>query len=58
MNNRWMVPYNLHSTCHFKAHINLEICSFVEAIKYIYKYIHKNSDRATIQVDIEKDEIA
>ncbi len=58
MDNRWVVPYNLYLIHHFKTHINVEICSSVQAIQYIYKYIYKNSDRATIQVDIEKDEVA
>ena len=58
MDNCWVIFYNLYLTRHFKAHINVEICSFVQAIKYIYKYIYKGSDRVTIQVDIEKDEVA
>ena len=58
MDNCWVVPYNPYLTRHFKAHINVEICSSVQAIKYIHKYIYKGSNRATIQVDIEKDEVA
>ena len=58
IDNRWVVPYNLYLTRHFSAHINVEVCSSVQAIKYIHKYIYKGSDRATIQVDLEKDEVA
>lgn len=58
MNYCWVVPYNPYLTRHFKAHINVEVCSSVQAIKYIHKYIYKGSYRATIQVDIEKDEVA
>ena len=58
MDNCWVVPYNLYLTRHFGAHINVEVCSSVQAIKYIHKYIYKGSDRATIQVDLEKDEVA
>ena len=58
MDNRWVVPYNPFLTRHFGAHINVEVCSSVQAIKYIHKYIYKGSDRATIQVDLEKDEVA
>ena len=58
MNNCWVVPYNPYLIHHFKAHINVEICSFIQVIKYIYKYFYKSSDHANIQVDIEKDEVA
>ena len=58
IDNRWVVPYNPYLTRYFKAHINVEVCSSVQAIKYIYKYIYKGSDCATIQVDIENDKIA
>ena len=58
MDNRWVVPYNPYLTRHFGAHINVEVCSSVQAIKYIHKFIYKGSDRAIIQVDLEKDEVA
>lgn len=44
IDNRWIVPYNPYLTRHFKAHINVEVCSSVQAIKYIHKYIYKSSD--------------
>lgn len=58
MDNRWVVPYNPYLNRHFGAHINVEVCSSVQAIKYIHKYIYKGSDRATIQLDLDKDQIA
>ena len=58
MSNYWVVPYNLYLTRYFKAHINVEVCSSVQAIKYIHIYFYKVSDCATIQVDIEKNEVA
>ena len=58
MDNRWIVPYNPYLTRHFGSHINVEVCSSVQAIKYIHKFIYKGSDRAIIQVDLEKDEVA
>ena len=58
IDNHWVVPYNPYLTRHFSAHINVEVCSSVQAIKYIHKYIYKGSGRATIQVDLEKDEVA
>jgi hypothetical protein len=41
----------------FNAHINVEYCHSVKAIKYICKYINKGSDRATLSVNRENDEI-
>ena len=58
IDNRWVVPYNPYLMRHFSTQINIEVCSSVQAIKYIHKYMYKNSDCATIQVDLEKDEVA
>ena len=33
----------------FQTHINVEICSTVCAVKYIYKYIYKEHNRAIIE---------
>lgn len=54
--NRWVVPYNPYLCWRYKAHINVEICASVRAIKYIHKYIYKGSDRITIEVQ-NKDKI-
>lgn len=39
--NTHIVPYNLTLATEFDCHINVEICSSIKAIKYIYKYILK-----------------
>lgn len=44
IDNRWVVPYNPYLTRHFGAYINIEVCSSVQAIKYIDKYIYKGCD--------------
>ena len=54
--NRWVVPYNPYLCWRYKAHINVEICASIRAIKYIHKYIYKGSDRITMEVQ-NKDEI-
>ena len=51
VDNRWVVPHNPYLSWKYKAHINVEICASVHAIKYIHKYIYKGSDQATLQVD-------
>ena len=46
--NEWVVPYNPYLTLRYNCHINLEICSGLEAIKYLYKYMYKGHDSANI----------
>ena len=48
IDNRWVVPYNPYLLLKFNGHINVEICSTVSAVKYLYKYVYKGNDRAII----------
>ncbi|CEP16607.1 hypothetical protein [Parasitella parasitica] len=41
----------------FKAHINVEVCATVKAIKFIYNYIYKGSDQTRVRVQNNNDEI-
>ena len=41
VNNSYVVPYNPGLLLKYNCHINVEICSTVQAIKYIYKYVYK-----------------
>ena len=50
LDNGWVVPYNPTLLMKYRAHINVEICSTVKAVKYLHKYIFKGSDRAQIAV--------
>ena len=54
--NRWVVPYNPYLLQKYRCHINVEVCSTVQAVKYIHKYIYKGSDRTTLAVE-SNDEI-
>jgi len=51
VDNRWIVPYNLHMSTKYHAHINVEICSSISAVKYLYKYVYKGPNRATTVVE-------
>jgi hypothetical protein len=51
VDNRWIVPYNLHLATKYHAHINVEICSSISTVKYLYKYVYKGPDRATVVVE-------
>jgi hypothetical protein len=42
----------------FTAHINVEFCNSVKAIKYICKYINKGSDKAVFEVQSKQGEQA
>lgn len=48
--NCWVVPYSPYLSAKYDAHINVEICANVKACKYIFKYVHKGSDRASLQI--------
>ncbi|XP_027077088.2 uncharacterized protein [Coffea arabica] len=50
LDNRWVVPYNAYLLAKFDCHINVEICSAIEAVKYIYKYIYKGHDKVMYQI--------
>ena len=46
--NEWIVPYNPYLSLRYNCHINIEICSSLDAIKYLYKYMYKGADSANI----------
>jgi hypothetical protein len=51
VDNQWIVPYNLHLATKYHTHINVEICSSISTVKYLYKYVYKGLDRATTVVE-------
>ena len=53
MDNSWVVPYNPTLTLKYNAHINLELCTTVKSVKYLYKYIYKGYDCANIELNVE-----
>ena len=59
LHNQWVQPHNKLLCKILKAHINVEYCSSVKAIKYITKYVNKGSDMATFPTGDEggQDEI-
>ncbi|XP_022869296.1 uncharacterized protein LOC111388741 [Olea europaea var. sylvestris] len=55
LNNRWVVPSSPYLLLRYNCHINVEICSGLKAVKYIYKYIYKGHDRAAIYISHDDD---
>ncbi|XP_022858871.1 uncharacterized protein LOC111379680 [Olea europaea var. sylvestris] len=54
LDNRWIVPYNPYLLAKFNCHINVEICSTIKAVKYLYKYVYKGHDRIGFSVHSEE----
>lgn len=50
LDNRWVVPHNVYLCTKYDAHTNVEICSSILSIKYVYKYVYKGHDRAAVAV--------
>ncbi|XP_026428946.1 uncharacterized protein LOC113324879 [Papaver somniferum] len=48
--NRFVVPYNPWLLHKYDCHINVEVCSSVQSVKYLYKYVYKGPDRIFFRV--------
>ncbi|XP_047136782.1 uncharacterized protein LOC124813574 [Hydra vulgaris] len=59
VDNCWVVPYNPWLSKKYQAHINVEACMSVKAVKYLYKYIYKGHDCANVLINeqINHDEV-
>jgi hypothetical protein len=54
--NRWMISYNSYLTRRYQTHINVEVCAIVKIVKYIHKYVYKDCNQITLQIQ-KNDEI-
>ncbi|GMF49094.1 unnamed protein product [Phytophthora fragariaefolia] len=53
--NRWVVPYNAYLCQKYDCHINVEVCTTIGVIKYLYKYLSKGSDRTVLTIEAVRD---
>ncbi|GBL99523.1 hypothetical protein AVEN_68800-1 [Araneus ventricosus] len=54
MDNRFVVPYNPYLLLKYNAYVNVEVCTSLRAVKYIYKYIYKGFDCANMVLPAEQ----
>ena len=57
INNGDVVPYNPYLTKRYGCHINVEIVTSLKSVKYLFKYVHKGHDRATLELKYNNNEI-
>ena len=50
MDNRNVIPYNAFLLKTLDCHINVEYCSSIESIQYLFKYQYKGNDQATMEI--------
>ena len=53
LDNKWVVPHNIYLCTKYDAHINVEICNTLTAVKYLYKYVYKGHDSASAVLQTE-----
>uniref|UniRef100_I1QF23 ATP-dependent DNA helicase n=2 Tax=Oryza glaberrima TaxID=4538 RepID=I1QF23_ORYGL len=51
LDNRWVVPYNPYLLRMYNCYMNVEVCSSIKAVKYLFKYLYKGHDRALISIN-------
>lgn len=51
IDNTWVVPYNPYLSLKYDCHINVEVCSTVKSVKYLYKYVYKGPDCAVATIE-------
>jgi hypothetical protein len=50
LDNRWVVPHNVYLSTKYNAHINIEVCNNIPVVKYLFKYVYKGHDHATVEI--------
>jgi hypothetical protein len=57
LDNRWVVLHNVYLSTKYDAHINVEVYNNIRAVKYLFKYVYKGHDRATVDISCQSDNL-
>jgi len=49
LTNELVVPYSPYLTSKYQGHINVEVCSSLASVKYLYKYMYKGFDATSLE---------
>ncbi len=55
LDNHWVVPHNVYLLTKYDAHINIKVCNNIRVVKYLFKYVYKRHDRATVKISRQSD---
>jgi hypothetical protein len=50
-----VVSHNVYLSTKYDAHINVEVCNNIRAVKYLFKYVYKGHDHATVEISRQND---
>jgi hypothetical protein len=50
LDNHWVVSHNVYLSTKYDAHINVEVCNNIHVVKYLFKYVYKGHDCATVEI--------
>ncbi|GJR58474.1 putative PIF1 DNA helicase/replication protein A1-like protein [Tanacetum coccineum] len=56
LDNRFVVPHNIDLIVKYDCHINVEWCNQGTLVKYLFSYLNKGPDRATIVIEGQRNE--
>lgn len=51
LDNPWVVPYDTYLCTKHNAHVNVEISTSIQTVKYLYKYVYISHGRALTAMD-------
>jgi len=55
LDNCWVVPHNVYLSTKYDAHINVEVCNNIHVVNFLFKYVYKGHDRATVKISRQND---
>ncbi|XP_074278501.1 uncharacterized protein LOC141602089 [Silene latifolia] len=50
LDNHWVIPYNPYLLDLFDCHLNVEVFSTIQAVKYLYKYVYRGHDKISFNI--------